>query len=163
MFQNTHDQRILFLNWEIQWKDNWSQRRLPIVSQKRVITSKVPRKTRTLAFLIDNWKMNDIECIFRQKISPKKTTKRWDRIASGPERKHVPSGAEREHWKSTYNLKSSKQQQVQQTPWPPSIPNLREAKEWHRGHFRRQGSNTSTQPQTSSSQWQDLEWLARLE
>ena len=34
-------------------------------------------------------------------------------------------------------------------------PELPKAKEWHREHFRRQRSNTSTQPQTSRSQWRD--------
>ena len=32
-------------------------------------------------------------------------------------------------------------------------PDLAKAKEWHRGHVRRQGSNSSTQPQNSNWQW----------
>ena len=53
---------------------------------------------------------------------------KWDRIVNGPKREHVPTEAEREHWKSTYCLKQT---------------------------TAGGAGNTSTQPQTSSSQWQD--------
>ena len=36
----------------------------------------------------------------------------------------------------------SKQQQLMQKLQPPPHPDLPEAKEWHREHFRRQGSDT---------------------
>ena len=58
---------------------------------KRVIISRVSRKTAKPAFLIDIWKVTDIEC--EEKVSE------WDRIASGPKREHVLAEAEREHWK----------------------------------------------------------------
>ena len=75
-----------------------------------------------------------------------------DRIASRAKREHVSTEAERGLWKSTYYLKQTTASEAD-TVATTKHPDLPKAKEWHREHFRRQGSNISTQPQTSCSQW----------
>ena len=89
----------------------------PNCVSKRETISRVSRKSANSAFLIDIWKTNDIEYTFSQKMSPKTKSKTWDRFASGPKRDHVNVNFGEAH--TTW----SKQQQVEQTVWPPpSIP-----------------------------------------
>ena len=70
--------------------------------------------------------------------------KEWDRLAEG---------AEREHWSNTYYLKQTAAGGAG-TVATTKHPHLSKANKLHRDHVRRRGNN-STQPQTSSSQWQD--------
>ena len=107
--------------------------------------------------MTDIWKMTDLEYIFQSEGITEEKVKAWSRIASGPEREHVGTDAEREHWENTY-LKQTTAGGAD-TQATTKHPNLPDAKEWHREHFCRQGNDTSIQPQTSSSQarleWQD--------
>ena len=59
----------------------------------------------------------------------------------------------RPNWR-TYNLKQTTAGGTD-TVATSKHPDLPKAQKWHREHFRRQGSNNSTQPQISSSQCQD--------
>ena len=67
--------------------------------------------------------------------------KPWDRIASGPERKHDPAEAAREPWKIKYYSKQTTEggsgTEATTTTNHPDYP---KAKEWHREHFVLQGS-----------------------
>ena len=92
----------------------------------------------------------------------KEKVKEWDRIANKPTTKHVPTEAERERWKSTYHLRQTTAGGGD-TVATNTHPDSPKAQEWHREHFRRQESNTSTQPQTSNRTLAGLESLARLD
>ena len=113
---------------------------------KRVIASRVPRESATPALLIEIWQTNDIEHIFSQEISPMKERTKKENTS--------PTEAQRELWKSTYYLNQTTAGGAG-TVAPTKHPDMPETKEWHRVHVRRKRRNTSTQPLTSSSQWQD--------
>ena len=125
---------------------------LPIGSQSAWPSQECQEKAQNPAFLFDIWKMTDIEYISSQKVSPKK---KRDRIATGPKGGHVPTEAEREHWISTWYLQDTNPTGADPVATTKHLSRFAKGKKWHREHFCRLGSNTSTQPQTSSSQWQD--------
>ena len=77
----------------------------PSCITKRLTISEVPSENAKSASLINIWNMYEIYYNLQSQGITKEKFKKWDRIASGPKRGHVPTGAEREHWKCTDYLK----------------------------------------------------------
>ena len=69
-------------------------------------------------------------------------------------REHVATAAEREHGSNTYYLKQPTAGGAG-TNATSKHPDVQKEKDWHRENVRRQGSNTSSQPQNFNWQWRD--------
>ena len=99
---------------------------------------------------------------FQSEDITEEQVKEWDRIASGPTRENVATGAQREHWENTYYLKQD--QQVEQAPWPPHqtsrLAISKRVASRACSSPRKQYPRSTTDIQQSVARW---EWLARLD
>ena len=116
---------------------------------KRVNTTNMLWKTRTHMlepYRNDKW--------YRQYFQLQIVNENKWKHAEGPQREHVATVAEREHWLNTHYLKQTSQGG---TSTVATTKHLRvpKAKKRHQEHVRSQRTNTSTLSQSSSWQWQD--------
>ena len=86
-------------------------------------------------FSVDIKKTKGVDKNLQSQDITEQKIKECDRIAEGPNRKHVATATEREHWSNTYHWKQTTAGGGD-TITTPKHPDLHFAEDWHREHVR---------------------------
>ena len=153
LFQYAHTKRVSLQSRKTQRDNNWSQRRLLIVSQSACSPQKCCEKQ--YKHIFDRYQTDE-------KISTEASVARYNRREKKNgtvSQKHQKENTSLPQQSVTTGLRRTAQGKTaageRDTTATTKHPDLQQAKDWRRENVRPQGSNTFTQPQSSHWQWQD--------